>query len=182
MWTPEGGAKGLAEHFGAERALKLLTHLLGTGGSPDELTVAPYDEVVRYIGNADAGAFFGGKSGERRVYWARVWAARALAYLGDNDAVPWLHAALSDPHWRVRMTVAQTLGRLGAEGYEDALAERLSDEHPRVRAAAATALGRTGNEFAVGPLREAVDDVVEGVREQADRALAKVEKRLERDS
>ena len=80
------------------------------------------------------------------------------------------------------MTVAQTLGRLGAEGYEDALAERLSDEHPRVRAAAATALGRTGNEFAVGPLREAVDDVVEGVREQADRALAKVEKRLERDS
>lgn len=180
MWTPASGTKELTEHFGRDRALELLTCLLAGEIATDKLVLAPYAEVIRCIGNANAETFFQGESGVRHAYWPRVWAARALAYLGDDDATPWLQGALSDAHWRVRMTAAQTLGRLGIEGYEDALIERLSDEHPRVRAAAATALGRTGNEFAIDPLQTTLEDEAEDVRERADRALARVEKRVEK--
>lgn len=179
MWTPRSGTEALAEHFGTARAFELLTRLLAGEVGQNDLVVSPYLEVLHFIGRTSNPTFFHGESGQRHLYWSRVWAARALAYLGEDSAATWLHDALSDDHWRVRMTAAQTLGRLHIEGYEEALSECLSDGHLRVRAAAATALGRTGNEFALAPLQEAIDDEAEDVRERADRALARVEERLE---
>ena len=161
MWTPAQGTKELTEHLGADRAFELLTRLLAGDVSMNELMVTPYTEVIRFIGNTDAASFFQGEAGVRHAYWPKVWAARALAYLGDDSAASWLQDSLSDVHWRVRITAAQTLGRLSIEGYEEALSEGLLYTHPRARAAAATALGRTGNEFAIDPLQEAIDDEAE---------------------
>lgn len=181
MWKPDSGTRELVQHFGPEKAFKLLTRLLVGEVSFKELTVTPYLEVIRFISNCDATTYFQGRPGERRCYWSRAWAARALAYLGDDDAADWLLMGLEDEHWRVRMTSAQTLGRLYIEGYEEALTKCLLDSHPRVRAAAAVTLGRTGNEFALTPLQDALGDETEEVRGSADRALAKVEKRTRQE-
>ncbi len=178
MWTPARGTAQLKTRFGTEAALEFLTRLLADEVTAAALVKPPYADVLGYIGNMDAESFFSKDVLAAHTYWARAWAARSLAYLGDEDATPWLLDALDDPHWRVRMNALQALGRLGSEGHEEELSERLTDEHERVRGAAALALGRTGNEFAIGPLREALEDENEAVRRQADRALAKIEARL----
>jgi len=175
-WTPQRGAALLVERFGQARAFVLLTELLSGSVPLRDCVRPPYADVLRLIGN-DSTLLDDG-TGSRLKYWPRSWAARALAYLGDDGAGPWLVGAVADAHWRVRMTAAQTLGRLRIEGYEEELGRVLDDPHERVRAAAATALGRTGGELAEAPLRVAMEDDAEAVRAQADRALARVEKRL----
>ncbi|HEX7021741.1 MAG TPA: HEAT repeat domain-containing protein [Trueperaceae bacterium] len=176
-WTPERGTRELVARYGREGAFAHLTRLLAGEVPPAHFTTEPTRTVLRLIGRTEPQTFLA-PDREMNYYWPRSWAARALAYLGDEDATPWLLTALHDPHWRVRMTAAQTLGRLGIPGIEDELAGALIDPHQRVRAAAATALGRTGNEFAIEPLQRALEDQAETVRTQADRALAQVERRI----
>lgn len=178
MWTPASGTERLVTEFGPEYTLELLTALLTEAVPPAALTVPPFSTVLQHIGNANATTFFADDVLMQHAYRARAWAARALTYLGDENAIPWLIEALDDPHWRVRMNTLQALGRLGAEGYDEVLAKRLEDEHERVRCAAALALGRTGHEFALTPLQEALEDRSEAVRQQADHALARIEKRI----
>ena len=96
--------------------------------------------------------------GECVFYWSRAWAARALAYLGDDGAADWLVKGLEDEHWRVMITAVEMLGRLYTEGYEEALSKCLSEPHPRVRDAATVALRRTGNEFRLDPLQDVLVD------------------------
>lgn len=177
-WTPALGTQQLVARLGRDRAFEVLTQLVSRRVLTQAMLRPPYAEVIRCIGQWDAGALLDGDGAEHLSYWPRSWAARALAYVGDDDAGPWLVEAFDDDHWRVRMTAAQSLGRLGAVGYEEELGRLLGDEHPRVRAAAAVALGRTGNEFALVPLRAALDDADATVRRQADRALARVERRI----
>lgn len=179
MWTPAQGTADLETHFGRNEALALLTRLLADEVPAEALVIPPYADVLRHIGNTDATSFFHEDALSTHAYWARAWAARALAHLGDEDAAPWLLDALDDLHWRVRMNALQALGTLKVEGYDEILSDRLRDEHARVRAAAALALGRMGHEFALAPLREALEDEHEAVRKRADRALAAIEARLE---
>ena len=181
MWTPKSGTRDLSNHFGHNEAFVILTRLLSAEVTPKALLTSPYYEALCFIGNGHAKRLLREPINTTQLYWTQVWAARSLAYLGDEDAYEWLVIVLSDTHWRVRMMALQALGQLKAEGLEEALTPLLEDGHERVRAAAAIALGRTGNEFALEPLEQALDDEFEEVRAKADRALAKVEKRVKEE-
>lgn len=144
------GATALREEFGADAALDVLASLLSGEVGPTEFGSEPWSTTLRHIGNyrsPDRSVFAEG--GPRldlgrpaNRYWARSWAARALAYIGDERAGPGLVRALQDGHWRVRMTAAQTIGRLRIRGLSEELLGLLDDEHGRVRDAAALALER----------------------------------------
>ncbi|HEU4750141.1 MAG TPA: HEAT repeat domain-containing protein [Acidimicrobiia bacterium] len=143
-WTPATGTRNLIERDGLNQAVKELTRLLAGEITGSDLCHEPWRSVLLSIGDGHAERLMNDPSGARLAYWPRSWAARALAYAGDPAAAPALLSALADPHWRVRMTAIQTLGRLEVEGVTDELVAALADEHPRVRAAAAVALRRLG--------------------------------------
>ncbi len=151
-WSPASGAAELVEESGAGAAQVLLAALLDGEVVPAEFEMEPWAMVLRHIGNyrsPDASTVVSGGTPldlrrDGNAYWARSWAARALAYIGDDRSAPSLVRALSDDHWRVRMTAAQTIGRLRLQGRSAELHPLLEDDHGRVRDAAALALERTG--------------------------------------
>jgi len=151
-WTPSSGATALRDEFGVDAALDLLASLLSGEAAPAEFAGEPWSTVLRLVGNyrsprdgatGDAGGTPLDLQHEGNEYWARSWAARAMAYIGDERVASSLARALNDHHWRVRMTAAQTIGRLRIRGLDDELVRLLDDEHGRVRDAAALALERT---------------------------------------
>jgi HEAT repeat protein len=75
---------------------------------------------------------------------ARWWAARALAEVGGESAVPLLVAALADSEPDIRACAALALGRIGAGSASQALAAGLADESVFVASIAADALSRIG--------------------------------------
>ena len=151
-WTPARGAAALVAEFGEDGALELLARLLVGGVGPTEFGREPWARVIAHIGSYTPAAASAAVSGDAtpldltspaNAYWPRSWAARALAYVGDERAAPCLVKGLADRHWRVRMTASQTIGRLRMRGLEAELLPLLQDAHPRVRAAAKLALERT---------------------------------------
>ena len=140
VWTPGGGARALVEALGADAAIACLTRLVAGEVPPAELGDEPWPGVLTAIGDGHARRI--DLTDPKLAYWARCWAARALAYAGDPSVAPWLARALSDGHWRVRMTAVQTIGRLRIAGLEREVAPLLEDPHLRVREAAALALER----------------------------------------
>jgi hypothetical protein len=138
-WTSKRGTQDLTEHFGSAASFVLLTRFLLGEVRTNELTSSPFREALCFIGDGHAERLLREPINTSQLYWTRSWAARSLA--GDKDAGTWLIAALEDSHWRVRMTVAQSLGRLGIAA-KDKLTTLLEDDHERVRDAAALALER----------------------------------------
>ena len=143
-WTPARGTSDLIAREGHHQAITRLTQLLERKVTGSDLCHEPWRSVLISIGDGHAERLMADPSGDRLVYWPRSWAARALAYADEPTAAPALVAAVSDGHWRVRMTAVQTLGRLGVEGVVDEVRAALEDDHPRVRAAAVLALQRLG--------------------------------------
>jgi HEAT repeat protein len=168
----------LANRLGGAGAVEVLVRLLGGTVPEGDLAWAPYRGVLLDIGDGHAERLMSDESGRRLDYWPRVWAARALAYVGSREASPVLITALGDGHWRVRMTAIQTIGRLSIEGVTPQLLERLNDEHARVRSAAILALDRVGTEEAVQQLLR--QPVTGGERARADRAVARILERADR--
>ncbi len=143
---------------------------------PADLACSPYREVLLDIGNGHAQRLLIDDSGERLDYWPRVWAARALAYIGSEAERPALVGSLADSHWRVRMTVAQTLGRLRIEGVTPNLLVALADDHQRVRAAVLVALGRVGDASALARLVAELE--TDPGNQAAERAMLLISERL----
>ncbi|MEN8041255.1 MAG: HEAT repeat domain-containing protein, partial [Actinomycetota bacterium] len=143
-WTPAMGTGTLVRRLGEEHTIAVLSRLLAGDIPTVEQAVPPYRQVLLDIGNGHAERLLSNGSGQRLVYWPKVWAARSLAYVGRRDVGPQLRSASCDAHWRVRMTATQTIGRLGIDGLTAALLERLDDDHVRVRAAALLAMERAG--------------------------------------
>ena len=153
-WTPAKGAAALFRQFGADAGRACLASLVRGEVGSAEFVNEPWSTVLAHIGNyrapADRERISTGRdegtlldlSRAGNAYWGRSWAARALAYSGDESSAAPLIQALEDHHWRVRMTAAQSLGRLRLRGLEQDLLPLLDDEHPRVRDAAALALER----------------------------------------
>lgn len=163
--------------LGAAGAVDVLVLLLKGTVPESDLVWAPYRGVLVDIGDGHAERLMSDESGKRLGYWPRVWAARALAYVGMKEADSALLAAFADDHWRVRMTAIQTVGRLGIEGATLELLERLNDEHPRVRSAAILALERVGTEEAVEPLLRRW--ATGSQRTRAERAVARILERAD---
>ncbi|HEY3505315.1 MAG TPA: HEAT repeat domain-containing protein [Actinocatenispora sp.] len=116
-----------------------------------------------------------------RLYWPRVWAARALVYVWADAATPAVVGALTDDAWRVREMAAKVVvaHQLGAAG--DALVPLLSDPVPRVRVASARALGVVGEVEHAPALRAALGDGDADVRRRASAALAALARRVDRE-
>ncbi|WP_132143494.1 HEAT repeat domain-containing protein [Kribbella antiqua] len=113
-------------------------------------------------------------------YWARVWAARTFLYVWRDDAVDALMTAAGDPAWRVREHVARVTAQRELGQLADALVPDLGHELPRVRATAARALGAAGEAEHAEALQAVADDPDLTVRVAAEKALARLEKRLDR--
>ena len=120
---------------------------------------------------------FGWAAGERLVAMlatgdaeARWWAARALAEVGGESAVPPLVSALDDLDPDLRACAALALGCAGDSSGAPALAERLGDESAFVASIAADALSMLG-EHAVEALAGRLDNESAHVRLLAVRAL-----------
>jgi HEAT repeat protein len=175
-WTPKSGTAELVARVGSDRALDVLTTLLG-GLPPAEYSRASWRDVLVDIGDGHASRLLKDSTGRRLAHWPRAWAARSLTYLGHPGAAPALLEALDDPSWRVRMNVVTALGRLGVEGTGDRLVRMLHDDHDRVRSSVVTALGRLGDEDTIGALLGALDDPSEKTFRRVDRALAAIERR-----
>lgn len=77
-------------------------------------------------------------------YVPRVNAARALGQLGDDAAIPHLHAIFSDPDGNVRTAAAEALGAIGDVRAIPILVSALEDEYYSVRMEAAASLDRLG--------------------------------------
>lgn len=176
-WTPKAGTRALVTWIGATEALAALSTLVNGSVSGVTLVEDFWRRVLSHIGNGHADRLSVDPSGLRLAYWPRVWAARALWYLGDAAAGPVLIQGLSDSHWRVRMTCAQAIGRLRVENAIDELVEVLGDDHERVRAAAVTALGRVGDPHAIDRLRLLLGNSSDGANGRVERALKQIESR-----
>ncbi len=104
---------------------------------------------------------------------ARWWAARALAEVGREGAVPPLVRVLTDPDPDMRACAALALGRIGDGSAGPALAARLDDESAFVASVAADALSMLG-EAAVDALTEKLTHESAHVRLSAVRALGRI--------
>jgi Uri superfamily endonuclease len=104
---------------------------------------------------------------------ARWWAARALAVVGGEAALPALVRVLDDPEPDVRACAALALGHMGDGSAAPALADRLGDESPFVASIAADALSMLG-EGAVDALAGRLGDGNLHIRLLAVRALGRI--------
>lgn len=104
---------------------------------------------------------------------ARWWAARALAEVAQDGAVPPLLGVLDDPDSDLRACAALALGRIGAGSAAPALADRLNDDSAFVASIAADALSMIG-EPAVETLADKLTDENPHVRLLSVRALSRI--------
>lgn len=162
----------LAAHIGEHRAARLCADVLA-GDDPHA-----HAETVRFLGG-DAGRSLLEDGTSWKPYWSRVWGARGLLYVWDDDAAPVVLDRLHDEHWRVAEMCLKVSARHGLPCGDEAV--RLADhELPRVRAAAARAIGGCGDTEHAGALADLADDPAEDVRRAAARARDRLESRLDR--
>ncbi|MEA3501430.1 MAG: hypothetical protein U9R47_01540, partial [Actinomycetota bacterium] len=81
-WTPALGTRTLVHRVGEENTITVLSRLLAGEIPSVDQTVPPYRQVLLDIGNGHAERLLSDDSGQRLVYWPKVWAARSLAYVG----------------------------------------------------------------------------------------------------
>lgn len=157
----------------ADRIGRRETALLGVAlltGAPR----AEHADVVPFLtGHADDSGY--------PDYWSRVWGARTLLYVWDDDAHDPGRAvceALGDPEWRVaEMALKVAVRRELADAVPGA--ERLlGHARPRVRGHACRVLGAVGEHEHLALLERATDDEEEQVRRHAARALDLLRDRL----
>jgi HEAT repeat protein len=105
----------------------------------------------------------------------RLYAAQALTYLGNPDALPAFSEALNDKDPIVRSTAVSALGLLGKEEVFEKIIELLQDKDEWVRQSTAAVLGDIGDKRAIEPLIKAIEDESPHVAAWAIAALGKLE-------
>lgn len=175
MWSPANGSNTLAHRLGREEALAVLCTLLDGSVAGEELMSGPYPRILADIGDGHATELMEDPTGARLVHWPRAWAARSMAYIGDESVASALISATADEHWRVRMNAISASGRLGLRQAQQAVVTALDDPHHRVRSAALVALGRIGDESVIGALQSYSDR--HGRNRQLDTALERITRR-----
>jgi HEAT repeat protein len=96
------------------------------------------DALVLALGGAHGERFLAGLAA---AYWGRVWGARGLLYVWNDEATPALIRASADSSWRIREMVAKVVAKRRLDDAASAMARLRADAVPRVRAAAERALG-----------------------------------------
>jgi hypothetical protein len=76
------------------------------------------------------------------AYWLRVWAARALLWVWDDEAGPSILTALSDDAWRVREMATRVVIRHRVRGALPKVKQLRTDPNARVRKAAERAVAQ----------------------------------------
>jgi HEAT repeat protein len=175
-WSPANGSNTLVHRLGRERALEVLVDLLDGSVAGEELMSGPYPRVLADIGDGHATELMEDPTGARLAHWPRAWAARSMAYVGDDSLASALISAIGDEHWRVRMNAISAAGRLGIHQAQAAMVTALDDPHHRVRSAALVALGRVGDESVLGALQSYSDS--HGRSRSVDNALERVARRI----
>lgn len=74
------------------------------------------------------------------AYWLRVWAARGLLWVWDEEATPSIVTALSDDAWRVREMATRVVTRHRVSDALPMVKQLRNDENARVRKAAERAV------------------------------------------
>ena len=114
------------------------------------------------------------------AYWARVWAARTLLYVWDDEATTAVVGCLTDPHWRVREMGLKVCARWEVAQAVASAVTMLADDRARVRAAAVRLLGVVGEHEHLDVVRELLDDDDGPVSAASERALRTLSERLDR--
>jgi len=96
-------------------------------------------DFLRVIGGPSAEVILEGRAGGVNGYWPRVWAARGLLHVWDDDATETIIGSTTYDAWRVREMVAKVIARHRVTPAIDAVVILLDDENARVRAAAGRA-------------------------------------------
>ncbi len=94
------------------------------------------DSLIVALAGPAADQVLAGAEGGRSGYWPRVWAARGLLHVWDDDALPAILTATRDDAWRVREMAAKVIARHRLGDALEAVAALQQDPIPRVRTAA----------------------------------------------
>jgi HEAT repeat protein len=76
------------------------------------------------------------------AYWLRVWAARGLLWVWDDEATPSIIAALSDDAWRVREMATRVVIRHRVRNALPIVKRLRTDPNARVRTTAERAIAQ----------------------------------------
>lgn len=98
------------------------------------------DDLVLALGGVPAEYVLEGNEGGRDGYWPRVWAARGLLHVWDDEAAAAVIRATTDDAWRVREMAAKVVARYQIDDALEAIVDLQADEVPRVRSAAGRAV------------------------------------------
>jgi len=104
----------------------------------------------------------------------REAAAKALAEIGNQQAIEPLIRALKDEDSDVRWKAAGALAEIGGQQVVELLIQTLKDEDSDVRRCTVWTLGRIGGQQVVNPLIQALEDKDSSVRYYAAWALGEV--------
>jgi HEAT repeat protein len=105
-----------------------------------------------------------------KEFFIRAYAAEALGYLNDKDAIPMLKNLTEDDNYFVRIIATTALLRLEGIG-EDALLNFLKDKKPEIRGNAVEQLGTFGNRYLSNIFEVLLKDDSDFVRTKALVAL-----------
>jgi HEAT repeat protein len=134
-----------------------------------------HPDLLPYLSGRPGVAYF---QGGWPAYWPRVWGARGLLYVWQDDAATVVLAGLRDPAWRVAEMCLKVSTRRELPAGEDAV--RLAHhELPRIRAAAMRTLAVAGDVEHVDAVTDTLTDESEEVRRAAARALDAMRARLD---
>ena len=168
---PRERVRRLEERLGTRGAALLCAEVL------EDDDPHAHAETVRYLGG-DAGRSLLVDGTSWKPYWARVWGARGLLYVWDDDVAPAVLHRLRDEHWRVAEMCLKVCVRRELPCGDDA-ARLSAHELPRVRAAAARALAVSGDTEHLDALRALLEDDSADVRRAAARAWDQLARRLD---
>ena len=177
--APRQIVRAACAEYGEDTVIDWCTAFLTEEISGDDAYGAELPKLVAITGSPNPGGW-SAPVDPVNYYWIRVWAARVLLYVWRDDAVDALRVAASDPAWRVREHVARLTAQRELGQLVDALLPDLQHELPRVRATAARAVGAAGEAEHAEALQDLLEDPDLTVRVAAEKALALLEKRLDR--
>ncbi len=163
----------LAAAVGTREAALLCAELLAAEDPRD------HPQLLLWLGHRSGQAILDG-SPSWKPSWARVWGARGLLYVWDDEATAAVLDGLQDDAWRVA-EMCLKVSALRELPAGDAAVRLARHELSRVRAAAMRALGASGDVEHVAAVEEAHADGAEEVRRAARRAAVLMGARLDLD-